>query len=345
MFLHSAITTRLKMSTSRVTRSASRVAVASVPEAKTKKDTGSKEARNNPKKSKPLARKLQNGEAEDILHGSQNIILKEPPATPPPKKAKKITKKPPPATPTPAVINMMTGLHSTGDIDDAMPSLAPTDRPAEPHVTNAPLKTPRGSRLTAYGNGTADVSPSKTGVPRPTTTVANLLEEGCAHLVKTDPRLEPVVEKHHCRIFSAEGLSEEIDPFRSLISGIMAQQVSGAAASSIKKKFMALFSEPAKEGEEPIHLIFPTPAQVAAADLAFLRQAGLSGRKAEYVKGLAEKFTSGELSTEMLLKASYEEVLEKLIAVRGLGKWSVEMFACFGLKRMDVFSTGDLGVQ
>lgn len=47
----------------------------------------------------------------------------------------------------------------------------------------------------------------------------------------------------------------------------------------------------------------------------------------------------------MLLKAEYEEVLEKLIAVRGLGKWSVEMFACFGLKRMDVFSTGDLGVQ
>ena len=124
----------------------------------------------------------------------------------------------------------------------------------------------------------------------------------------------------------------------------MAQQVSGAAASSIKKKFMGLFSEPAKEGEEP-NLLFPTPTQVAAKELAFLRQAGLSGRKAEYVKGLAEKFASGELSTEMLLKASYEEVLEKLIAVRGLGKWSVEMFACFGLKRLDVFSTGDLGVQ
>jgi len=47
----------------------------------------------------------------------------------------------------------------------------------------------------------------------------------------------------------------------------------------------------------------------------------------------------------MLLRASDEEVMEKLIAVRGLGKWSVEMFACFGLKRMDIFSTGDLGVQ
>lgn len=47
----------------------------------------------------------------------------------------------------------------------------------------------------------------------------------------------------------------------------------------------------------------------------------------------------------MLMKASDEEVMEKLIAVRGLGKWSVEMFACFGLKRLDILSTGDLGVQ
>jgi DNA-3-methyladenine glycosylase II len=47
----------------------------------------------------------------------------------------------------------------------------------------------------------------------------------------------------------------------------------------------------------------------------------------------------------MLVSASDEELIEKLVAVRGLGRWSVEMFACFGLKRMDVFSTGDLGVQ
>lgn len=73
--------------------------------------------------------------------------------------------------------------------------------------------------------------------------------------------------------------------------------------------------------------------------------AGLSQRKAEYIQGLAEKFASGELSARMLMSASDEEVMEKLIAVRGLGKWSVEMFACFGLKRLDILSTGDLGVQ
>lgn len=60
---------------------------------------------------------------------------------------------------------------------------------------------------------------------------------------------------------------------------------------------------------------------------------------------MAEKFASGELSAQMLVEASDAEVLERLVAVRGLGRWSVEMFACFALKRMDVFSTGDLGVQ
>ena len=91
--------------------------------------------------------------------------------------------------------------------------------------------------------------------------------------------------------------------------------------------------------------MFPTPSQVCRSDIQTLRTAGLSQRKAEYVFGLAEKFHSGELTTSMLFNAPYEEVFEELIKVRGLGKWSVEMFACFGLKRMDIFSTGDLGVQ
>ena len=219
------------------------------------------------------------------------------------------------------------------------------DRPAEPHRTNVPLITPRGSRLVTYSKGAVDASPSKTGIPRPTTTTSHILDEACAHLVKMEPMLQPLIEKHYCRVFCPEGLAEECNPFRSLCSSIIAQQVSGAAASSIKRKFVGLFNGPL--GEEIIEEIkvFPTPAQVAACDVAFLRQAGLSERKAEYIKGLAQKFASGELSAAMLINASDEEVLEKLTAVRGLGRWSVEMFACFALKRMDIFSTGDLGVQ
>lgn len=122
-------------------------------------------------------------------------------------------------------------------------------------------------------------------------------------------------------------------------------KVSGAAAKSIKKKFITLFNDNLNQDTQELTLVFPAPAQVVASDIATLRTAGLSGRKAEYIKGLAEKFVNGDLSAEGLIKASDEDVMEKLTAVRGLGKWSVEMFACFALKRMDVFSTGDLGVQ
>lgn len=151
--------------------------------------------------------------------------------------------------------------------------------------------------------------------------------------------MKPLIEAHHCHIFSPEGLAEKIDPFESLCSGIISQQVSGAAARSIKAKFVALFADE-KPGE-----LFPSPSSVAAATIEKLRTAGLSQRKAEYVKGLAEKFASGELSAQLFADLPYEQVLQKLIAVRGLGRWSVEMFACFGLKFMDVFSLGDLGVQ
>ncbi|KIW18369.1 hypothetical protein PV08_02657 [Exophiala spinifera] len=244
----------------------------------------------------------------------------------------------PPLTPTPSLISVIRAPYSSGDIDDAAP---PPERPVEPHVTNAALVTPGGTQQVAYPEDLPpDSTPSKTGLPRPTATTNTLLDQACAHLISVDARLRPVIEKHPCHIFSARGLAEQIDPFRSLASGIMGQQVSGAAAKSIKNKFIALFNEEGAEDPK-----FPTPAQVAATDLARLRLAGLSQRKAEYIQGLAEKFATRELTTDMLMRATDEEVMEKLIAVRGLGKWSVEMFACFGLKRLDILSTGDLGVQ
>ncbi|KAL4873138.1 hypothetical protein BDV12DRAFT_182402 [Aspergillus spectabilis] len=227
----------------------------------------------------------------------------------------------------------------------------PLNRPVDPHRTNATLLTPHGSSLVAYRPGSEDLSPSKFGLPRPTATTGTLLEQATAHLIATDKRLEPLIKAHHCALFSPEGLAEKIDPFVSLVSTIIGQQVSGAAARSIKEKFVALLwglnqgqNGAERDGEEGDDY-FPTPEEITQVDIPTLRTAGLSQRKAEYIHGLAEKFASGELSARMLLSASDEELLEKLTAVRGLGKWSVEMFACFTLKRTDVFSTGDLGVQ
>ncbi|KAL2867878.1 DNA-3-methyladenine glycosylase II [Aspergillus lucknowensis] len=224
----------------------------------------------------------------------------------------------------------------------------PLDRPVEPHRTNATLLTPHGSSLVAYPPGAESISPSKTGLPRPTATTGTLLEQATAHLIAADPRLEPLIKAHHCALFSPEGLAEKIDPFQSLVSTIIGQQVSGAAAKSIKQKFVALLyglNHKDSDGAVPDEGYFPSAQEIVKCDIPTLRTAGLSQRKAEYIQGLAEKFASGDLSAAMLLSASDEELLEKLTAVRGLGRWSVEMFACFTLKRTDVFSTGDLGVQ
>jgi DNA-3-methyladenine glycosylase II len=254
-----------------------------------------------------------------------------------PKKRANKAANPPPLTPTPSAIKV---------IADAADPITPKSkskkiRKADPHATNAPLQTPGGSKVVkSYPNlfeGTASGKVKEEGG----LTTDNLLEKACEHLCSIDPKLKPWVQQHTCEMFTAKGLSEEIDPFVALVSSIISQQVSGAAASSIKKKFIGLFPKP--EGASESH--FPSPAEVASAKLEFTRTAGLSQRKAEYIQGLAEKFASGELSAQMLVDASDEELLEKLIAVRGLGRWSVEMFATFALKRMDIFSTGDLGVQ
>ena len=243
-----------------------------------------------------------------------------------------------PVTPTPSLANIFRAPYSSGDIDDATPP--PLDRPVEPHVSNATLVTPGGTQNVAYSTGLPLTTSSKLGLPQPSATTGTLLEKACAHLISVDSRFRPIIERYPCSIFSPTGLAEEIDPFRSLSSGIMGQQVSGAAAKAIKNKFVGLFNSASNSSP-----VFPTPTQVAKEDITRLRLAGLSQRKAEYIKGLAEKFVAGEITSDMLMKASDVEVMETLIAVRGLGRWSVEMFACFGLKRMDILSVGDLGVQ
>ncbi|KAL3424458.1 HhH-GPD superfamily base excision DNA repair protein [Phlyctema vagabunda] len=256
----------------------------------------------------------------------------ETPTTP----RKKRVAKPIPFTPTPSVVALM-----SDPIHQPEQSTPPPirHRLAAPNATNAPLISPETSRVIT-SKPLDEVSPSK--VSNVKTTTDNILEEALAHLIKVEPKLKSVIEKNPCKVFSPEGLAETVDPFMALTSGIISQQVSGAAAKSIKAKFVALFNP---DVEDVAQHVFPVPSAVAATTIEKLRTAGLSQRKAEYIQGLAEKFASGELSATMLFSATDEELLEELIKVRGLGKWSVEMFACFSLKRMDVFSTGDLGVQ
>jgi DNA-3-methyladenine glycosylase II len=167
-----------------------------------------------------------------------------------------------------------------------------------------------------------------------------LLESATKHLVSVDAKWKPFIELNPCSIFSPEGLSEKRGAFDRLLQSVIAQQLSVHAARAISARFKALFDADALPEDA-----FPPPELVLGTDDATLRSAGLSQRKAEYVKDLAAKFADGTLSDELFATLSDAEVVEALTAVRGLGVWTAEMFLIFGLRRPDVMSMGDLGLQ
>ncbi|KZT10642.1 DNA glycosylase [Laetiporus sulphureus 93-53] len=170
-------------------------------------------------------------------------------------------------------------------------------------------------------------------------------EHAKEHLIRVDRRFEDVFQRLKCKPF--EHL-ERVDPFRTLAHSIMGQQISWMAARSITHRFIRLFdpSLPEKpQDHSHATAFFPTAHQVASMDVATLRTAGLSGRKAEYVLDLASRFADGRLSTAKLLEADDEELHSMLTEVRGIGRWTVDMFAIFSLRRPDILPVGDLGVQ
>jgi DNA-3-methyladenine glycosylase II len=98
-------------------------------------------------------------------------------------------------------------------------------RKVEPHATNAPLQTPGGSRITTYPSQVFEADFQTPSQQTDILTTDNVLEKACAHLISIDPRLKTVIDQHHCRMFSPEGLAEEVEPFIALASGIIGQQV------------------------------------------------------------------------------------------------------------------------
>ncbi|MGH2974625.1 MAG: DNA-3-methyladenine glycosylase family protein [Solirubrobacterales bacterium] len=124
------------------------------------------------------------------------------------------------------------------------------------------------------------------------------------------------------------------DAYGALLRAIVGQQLSTKAARTIYGRILELF-----DGSTP------TPEQLLEAEETDLRGAGLSGRKVEYVRDLASHVIAGELELERLEELSDAEVIEEIVAVRGLGVWTAEMFLIFHLERPDVLSGGDLGIR
>ena len=146
---------------------------------------------------------------------------------------------------------------------------------------------------------------------------------------------DPVI----ARLVEAAGLPKIPPPtetnFGTLVRSIVYQQLAGAAARAIHGRLIAALG-----GEV-------TPERLLATPTETLRAAGLSARKAESLQDLAAKVLDGTvvLDARRLARVSDEEVVARLSTVRGIGKWSAEIFLMFQLRRMDVWPTGDLGIR
>lgn len=151
-----------------------------------------------------------------------------------------------------------------------------------------------------------------------------------AHLKKSDPALKVIIEGIKLR-----ELTITRGPFEALVEAIVSQQLSIKAADTIFARFVAL--TPGKK--------FPTPREIFAMPVAKMRKCGLSRMKVSFIKDLAKKTLDGSLDFKHMDVMSDEEVIEHLTSVKGIGRWTAEMFLIFSLRRDDVFSYGDLGLR
>lgn len=124
------------------------------------------------------------------------------------------------------------------------------------------------------------------------------------------------------------------DPWEALARAIVGQQLSTGAARSIWEKLLGQF------GGEP-----PQPEALLRKRPATLRRAGLSNAKVEFLRDLARRVSDGRLELARLAELSDEDVIAELIEVKGIGRWTGEMFLIFHLGRPDVVSAGDLGIR
>ena len=152
-------------------------------------------------------------------------------------------------------------------------------------------------------------------------------EEARHALAAADPVLGKVIELAGDSI-----LRPRHDPFFSLSRSIVGQQISVKAAESVWQKMLA-------------HVGEITPKAIAGENEDSLRECGLSRPKARYILSLAEHFIDGSLQQEQWSEMDDEAVIERLVQVKGIGRWTAEMFLIFHLLRPDVLPVDDIGIQ
>lgn len=150
------------------------------------------------------------------------------------------------------------------------------------------------------------------------------------HLLSCDEKLAPVIKKH-----GAPQMGHESDAWMALSGAIIGQQISVHAARAIRNRVLAL-------GEDGL---FPTPQIILNLPDETLRGAGLSGNKLLSLRDLARHFDDGKIAPQKLAKMEDEEIIAALIPVRGIGRWTAEMFLIFSLRRPDVLAVDDWGLR
>lgn len=149
----------------------------------------------------------------------------------------------------------------------------------------------------------------------------------CAELAAADPVMATLIARYPDAVLGTRG-----DPFETLARAIVGQQISVKAADSIWARFAAAVET-------------VTPQRLARHDPQMLTACGLSRRKAEYLVDLAGHFVDGRIAPARWKTMDDEAVIAELVDVRGIGRWTAEMFLIFNLRRPDVWPVDDVGLQ
>ena len=159
------------------------------------------------------------------------------------------------------------------------------------------------------------------------------IEKAEKHLMAAHQKFEPLIAKHgRCVLVDEE--DEQVSIYQALMRAILFQQLSGKAASTIQGRLYALFPDDA----------FPPPEPLAKMTTEEFRAVGVSRQKAGYLQDLASKAHIIPSPSELHDLAD-DEIVERLITIKGVGRWTVEMLLMFRFGRLDVLPVDDMGVQ
>jgi DNA-3-methyladenine glycosylase II len=166
------------------------------------------------------------------------------------------------------------------------------------------------------------------------TTPVHATPAAVEHLRVADPAMGALIADLGPLDEQARRRGRPDEPYGALLRAIVGQQLSTKAARTIYERLIALFGQRA-----------PAPEELLGVEQDELRSVGLSRAKASYLRSLAQHVVDGELELDRLRDLEDEEVTAQLTAVKGLGRWTADMFLIFHLGRPDVLPVGDLGVR